>query len=180
MRRLSLILAALFVAALAASSADAAATGPPAPTAPPAPTPQQVHQAVAAAKRSRNLWATVNICGIAGSTRAVGLRAQMPGLGFTSNLYMTFSVYYRTTGGANRLVPGTRKTVLVANSGTRLYQSGVTFHFPPPATLSGRVLFVWKLQGRQLGQAIRWTTANHKHVDHANPPGFSAAACTIQ
>lgn len=183
MRRFSLILGALIVAVLAAPSAGGARNqhaGVAAATSNPTPTPQQIHQAVAAAKRSSNLWATVNICGKTGNTRALGLRGQMPGLGFSTSMYMTFSVYYRTSSDTNGLVSGTRETVLVARGSSRLYQTGVTFHFAPPATLSGRVLFVWKLQGRQLGQAIRWTTANHKHVDHGNPPGYSAAVCTLQ
>ncbi len=185
MRRFSPIVSVVIVALLAAPSAAAARSalqlaGSATTPSNPAPTPQQIHQAVAAAKRSRNLWSTVNMCGTAGTTRAFGLRAQMPSLGFSTSMYMTFSVYYRAPSGTNRLVSGTRKTMLVAQGSTRLYQAGVTFHFSPPATLSGRVLFVWKLQGRQLGQAIRWTTPNHHHVDHANPPRYSAAQCTLQ
>lgn len=184
MRRCSLILAVVTVVVLATGSAGA---GPSetglahaAAASTPAPTPQQIHQAVAAAKSSRNLWATINICGTTGTTRAVGMRGQMPGLGFTTNMYMTFTVFYLTASGTNSLVPDTRETVLAANGSTRLYQAGVTFQFGPPATLVGRVLFVWKLHGRRLGQAIRWTTNNHHHVDQANPPGYSAAQCTLQ
>lgn len=184
MRRFSPILAVLIIVGLPAASAPAALGGTrrasvAAATPSPAPTPQQIHQAVAGAKKSSGLWATINICGSTGSSRALGIRGQMPGLGFATNLYMTFSVYYRTSTGAMQLVPHTYDTVLAAQGSNRLYQSGVTFHFSPPAMLVGRVIFVWKLQGRQLGQVVRWTTGNHHHADHGSPPGYSTAQCTL-
>ncbi len=180
LRRLPHLRAAHTVAALVAAGGvlcglSAAAYA----SAPSPPTTAQIHSAVQAAKRSRNLWATVNACGSTGTSRAFGIRGQMPGLSFTTSMYMTFVVYYRTAQGGTQVVAGTRETVLAARGSNRLYQAGVTFQFSPPTTLSGKVKFVWKRGGRQLGDAIRWTTANHHRVDSASPPHYSASLCTL-
>lgn len=179
---------ALAAALLAAATPAGAAAGPPSTTAaePPSgttaapPSTTQIRRALAAAERSPGLWATVNICDTRHHPRQLGLRGQMPGLGLRASLYMTFEVYYRSGGRLRRDRGATQRLSLGTRSDSTLHQAGITFTFTSPAVLKGRVLFTWKRAGRVIGQIARWTTGHHRHVDFADPPGHSAALCTIR
>ena len=59
-----------------------------------------MHAAIARAERSRDLWATVNICDTAKHPDAIGIRASMPGTPKHARLAMRFRVQYRTDSGA--------------------------------------------------------------------------------
>jgi hypothetical protein len=143
------------------------------------PTPKQVQKAVRAAERSPELWATINVCNTRRHPRELGLRAEMPALGFSSSLYMTFAVYYRSDGRF-KLDPGTTQRVsLGSRSGATVHQAGVTFKFTQAAVFKGKVMFTWRRAGKLLGRVFRTTTGHHKHVDFADPSGHSAARCTI-
>jgi hypothetical protein len=138
-----------------------------------------MNRAVWAAERSPDLWATVNLCNTRSYPHELGLRGQMPGLGFGAQEYMTFEVYYRS-GGRYVPIPSTRERMALGRqSGSSLHQAGVTFTFTQPAVLEGRITFTWKRGGTRLGQVVLATTGRHKHVDFGDPRGHSAASCTI-
>jgi hypothetical protein len=162
-------IARLFPALLLALSPGAAlATGP---------SPAQVHDALARAERSPQLWATVNIC----DTRRdmIGIRGQMPALGFTAGLYMTVTVdYWR--GNRPARVRGAKKTIHVGTPAKGLYQAGADFRFRPHAgLLSGTITFGWRRAGKLLGSATRRTTRGHHNVHFSKPPRYSVARCAI-
>ncbi len=145
------------------------------------PMQSQIRKAVRAAESSSSLWATVNICDNARRPRELGLRGEMPALGFATGLYMDFQVDYRAHPHSRfKPVPGTRKRMYLGQAAQALHQSGVTFTFRQRAVLAGTITFVWKLGGKTIGRATRTTTAHHKHVDFSDPRGHSAATCVIK
>jgi len=56
--------------------------------------PARIARAVRSAKQSRSLWATVNICDTRKYRNDLGVRGQMPTLGFASSLYMVVQVNF--------------------------------------------------------------------------------------
>jgi hypothetical protein len=159
-------------AALAAAPASALASGPSA---------AQIRAAVGKAERSNELWATINICNTRRHPRQLGVRGQMPSLGFRSQMYMTFDVTYRSSAhGAFKPVPKTKNKVMAGQASHKLIQDGRTYSFnPSSALLAGMVTFTWWRDGKVLGRTTLKTTGGHRHVDFADPPGFSAATCKI-
>jgi hypothetical protein len=145
------------------------------------PSAAQVKAALARAARSPDLWATVNICDTPRYPDTIGIRGQMPGLGFAARLYMRVRVeYWSDETRRFELVPGVDQTVSVGRATRGVHQSGVTFQFIPPAgTLRGLVTFEWKRSGRVLGRLTRKTGHGYQHVDFADPPGYSAGTCSI-
>ncbi len=102
----------------------------------------------------------------------------MPSLGFTTSLYMHFQVDYYSYKRARFLPdPGVGKAMVLGRGTHGLHQGGLTFRIAPPAILSGTVTFEWRLGGRVLGSAKRYTGDGHRRVDHADPPGYSTATC---
>jgi hypothetical protein len=135
-----------------------------------------------ASARDSALWATVNVCDTAKQPGAIGIRASMPGVPRGARLSMRFRVQYRTSDGTWADVAG-------ANSGWRELgpaggdpvQSGWSFTFAQPqnpVVLRGMVRFRWRRggPGRFAQQA---TAAGHKSSAGADPPGYSAATCTL-
>jgi hypothetical protein len=144
------------------------------------PSPTKVRKAVTAAEQSKELWATVNICNTPLHPRELGLRGEMPSLGFRAGLYMTFEVYYRPAGRTTfKPLRGTRRTLYLGQAAHRDRQIGETYPFKPPAVLAGMITFEWRRQGKVLGRTSRMTTAHHRFVGYADPPGYSAAVCTM-
>ena len=93
----------IIVASLLATAVPAAASKRPT-----GPTHSQISAAVARVKRSRNLWATVNICNTKRHPDVVGIRGQMPALGFSSALSMQVDPhsgagYWQLTGSATAM-----------------------------------------------------------------------------
>jgi hypothetical protein len=128
-------------------------------------------------------WATVNVCDTARHPDAIGIRASMPGSPRHARLAMRFRVQYRTGSGGWADVAG-------ADSGWRkvgvarghAVESGWSFTFAHPAdpvVLRGMV----RLRTRRHGAAPRVselaTTAGHRSSAGADPPGYSAATCTL-
>jgi hypothetical protein len=146
-----------------------------------APTPTQISRAVRAAEHSKQLWATINICNTQHHRREVGIRGQMPSLGFTTKMYMTFEVTYRQTASAPfKPLPASRATALVGQAQNKALQVGRTYPFQrSSAWFGGKVTFTWALGKRVVGRITRETTGHHDHVDFADPPGYSRAACRI-
>ncbi len=144
------------------------------------PTPGQIRRAVSRAERSRNLWATINICNTKRHPRALGIRGQMPSLGFWSSHELNIRVEYRPSTKIGFKPSGVTKSVALGNSANRLLQSGWMWQFPAhTGTLRGSVTFVWRRGHQLLGRVTEATTAGHHDADFADPPRFSAAQCPI-
>ncbi|MHB8657386.1 MAG: hypothetical protein ACYC91_05440 [Solirubrobacteraceae bacterium] len=167
---------ALLVAAFICLGAPAAGARP----AHGAPSARTLSAAVARARTSRSLWATVNICNTRRHPDTIGIRGEMPALGFPSRLQMTFKLFYWKFT-EQRFVPVPRVSVTVAlgaaSTGTR--QSGVTFKFRPPVILSGEITFQWRIGRRVLARVTRLTGHGYSRVDQGDPSGYSTAQCRI-
>jgi hypothetical protein len=166
---------ALLALALPASALGAGAGMPP--------TAGQVRAAVMRAEHSRQLWTTINICNTRAHRDSIGIRGQMPSLGFPARLKMTIEVdYWDPVAKIFRPVPGSNSRA-VAQLGTisdGLEQGGHTFQFRPGAgLLSGTITFEWIRVGKVIGQLSKRATGGHRGVDHGDPPHHSAATCKI-
>jgi hypothetical protein len=180
--RLALATATVLLAALSAP-----ATGVAAQRASTGPTAAQIRIATRRAVNSPNLWATVNICNTTRHPGIVGIRVQMPGLGFTARLYTDVRLeYWSPSGKPFQPVPGGGDSGLIslgrANRGTP--QGGVMFSVKSPTAgghyvFRGVATFEWKLSGRLLAKTVRTTGHGYKHVDFGDPAGHNAGTCTI-
>jgi hypothetical protein len=145
-----------------------------------APTAKQIKAAVGHARRSKNLWATVNICDTRKHPNVLGIRGQMPALGFAANLSLSVAVdYWSTRDKRFEPVPGLSQRVPLGTFTTGVHQGGATFSFKPPAKLNGTVTFEWRRGGKLLGRAHESTVGGEKRVDGGDPPRHSAATCRI-
>jgi hypothetical protein len=133
------------------------------------------------AERSRALWATVNIC--RPSRRTVGIRGEMPSLGFPTTMRMTVRFgYFRRPGAKLTLIPRASYPVSIKGThSTGTYQAGAEFAFQlrSPVTIAGTITFQWYLRGRLLGSTVRATRGGVKGVQHSYPRGLSAATCRL-
>lgn len=146
------------------------------------PTPAQIRNAIKQAGRTPDLWATVNVCNTPHHPKILGIRGQMPALGFSSQLAMTIAVdYWDSSQKRFRLDPKvTPHAVAVGTFRFGAHQAGTTIKFFPHAgRLQGTITFQWKRAGKVIGHLTRTTTGGHKHVDGADPAGHSAATCQI-
>lgn len=147
------------------------------------PTKAEIAAAVKRAKRSHHLWATVNICDTATHPNVLGIRGQLPALGFATKMSMLVQVdYYVPADGkfeTDTSVAPVRVPLGKKAEATGLWQGGVEFTFTPPAVLSGTVTFQWKLGKRVIGQVTKLTAHGVKGVAHSDPPHSSTATCTI-
>jgi hypothetical protein len=151
---------------------------------PRAPTAAQIRRAVQRLEHSRDLWATVDICNTKRHPRALGVRGQMPSLGFGASHEMNIQVEYQPTpkiGFKPDPDPNAKQSVALGYSANKLLQSGWTFRGFPRHTglLRATVAFVWRRGDRQIARIVRTTTAGHRDVVGADPPKFSAAQCNI-
>jgi len=143
----------------------------------------QIARAVRSAEQSRSLWATVNICDTRKYRNAIGVRGQMPALGFSAKLYMVVQVNYWSRTH-NRFLPiqsnlATTRLSL-GNSANGLEQDGAVFPFSAhTGLLNATFTFIWTRNGTLIGQTVRRTTAGHHDADHGSPPHYSAAQCRI-
>jgi hypothetical protein len=154
----------------------------PAPARTPAnPTPNQIRNAVRSAKQSRRLWATVNICDTRRHPNTIGIRGQVPALGFPASISISIAIeFFNPTTKRFTPDPGVEKSISIGNVADGIQQGGVTFRFPRNAgRLRGAATFSWKRGGKLLGSTDRLTTAGHRDADFSDPHGFSAATCTI-
>lgn len=172
----------VLAAALSVSPVAATAASLRAPAAGAGPTPAQVRTAIARAEAAKTLWATVNICDTRADPKVLGVRGQMPSLGFASWLSMDVQVnYYDTARKAFVADPGTVKTIRLGRSAHGLQQGGATYTFKGPTpVLEARVSFIWRRSGQLLGTTRTVTTASHPSADFGSPPRFSAATCRIR
>jgi hypothetical protein len=168
---LSIIVASLLATAVPAA-ASKRSTGP---------TRSQISAAVARVQRSRNLWATVNICNTKRHPDVVGIRGQMPALGFASALSMQVELrYWSDSEKRYRALSNTKQTLALGAERSGLHQSGISFQFTPHAgTLAGTIRFEWRLHRRAIGHIVRHTSADHPDADQGDPAHFSAGKCSI-
>jgi hypothetical protein len=173
--------------ALAAGTALIALTAPAlpaaaAPSTPPKPPSQsQIQTALRHAKTSPGLWATVNVCNTRRHPGVIGIRAQMPALGFAAALRMRFEVdYFSAQDKSYKPVPGASRQVALGVQKKGMHQEGVLFSFPRHSgELRGTVRFQWASGRRVLGQAQEVTTHGHPGADFGDPAHYSAPQCVI-
>jgi len=135
---------------------------------------------------SRQLWATIDICGPASKPNTLGIRGSMPSDGRVKDvMYMRFRVQY--------LNPTTKAWVNVARGGDSgaikvgladtARQGGYSFQFAPTSkssfTLRGLVTFQWRRGRKVVASASRTTGAGHHNAFGADPPRYSAATCKL-
>jgi hypothetical protein len=169
----TIILAATSAVAVPAGMATAAIKNP---------TPAQIRSAVSSAERSRSLWATVHICDTKRFPHTIGVRGQMPALGFSSSMLIDVQVdFFDTTTKRFAPVPKASMKIPLGKVPNGLQQGGATFTFMPhTGLLEAKIQFEWVRGGKLLGSTTRRTTGGHKGADFGDPPHFSAAQCQIR
>jgi hypothetical protein len=155
-------------------------TAPPADAAGRPPTPGQIRLAIRRAERPGALWATVNICNTRRYPGRLGIRGQMPSLGFAASMSMSIQVDYLNQANHRfRPVPGASRAIGFRAT-TGLHQEGANWRFRPhTGTLSATITFTWSLAGTVLARATRAVTSGHPDADFGDPSHFSAAQCKI-
>ena len=141
-----------------------------------------------AVERSKDLWATVNVCDTPARPDVIGIRGSMPGSGRRETLEMRFQVQYldRSDGKWHNLDSGADSGfVRVGVSRRRTLESGYSFTFAPPAgggtsTLRGAVTFRWRRGTRTVRRFRELTEAGHVSTRGADPRNFSAATCELR
>jgi hypothetical protein len=126
----------------------------------------------------------VNICSSRKYPHDLGVRGQMPTLGFSASLYMIIQVDYWSAHSRSFLpiqsnLATTRLSLGSASNG--LEQDGAVFPFRPhTGLLNATITFIWTRGGEVIGQTVRRTTAGHSDAAHGSPPRYSAAQCRIK
>src|SRR4051812_46625386 len=141
--------------------------------------------APASAARSRNLWATVNVCDTAKSPNDMGVRARMPGDGRRHAMYMRFSAQFKN-GAAWQPVEGkgASRWLYAGSALFRTQELGYTFSFDAPNAgsvyvMRGLVQLQWRSKkGKVLRRTHVYTEGGHP-TRGADPKGYSAAQCKI-
>jgi hypothetical protein len=148
-----------------------------------APTATQVQAAVTAAESSSYLWSTVNECQARGAGGSIGIRGQMPALGFASTMTMTIQLrQYDTSTGQYTPFPGTTgtRTLSLGRYTSHLHQGGAVFPFSAdPGKVQASVTFTWTRAGQQIGTVTEQTAGGHPQADFGTPAHYSAANCTL-
>jgi hypothetical protein len=166
----------LLVAVLTLAAAAPAAAKPP--------SPRQVARAVTAAEKSPSLWATINICNSRTHRNQIGVRGQMPSLGFSSTMSMKITLNaWSPTAKTFQAIdsPNAVDSVNLGSHSRGLEQAGAVFPFQKGETglWNATIVFQWKRQGKVVGQTQRRTTAGHHGADFGSPPRYSAKQCSI-
>lgn len=136
---------------------------------------------------SRELWATIDVCNSAKEPDTVGVRGSMPNDGHEKDaMYMRFQLEYMDPQSKSWSVPahGADSGFIALGSAKSGRQGGTSFQLSvakgqPGYTMRGLVTFQWRRAGRIVHQTTRTTSAGHPNVVRADPPGYSAADCTI-
>jgi hypothetical protein len=146
--------------------------------------------AVADAQRpsggSRLLWATVNVCDSQRWPDTIGIRGSMPGSkDGREAMWMRFQVQFLAADGTWQDVPagGDSGFFYVGPARPRARQAGRSFRVSPKkgerVLLRGRVSFEWRLKGEVVRRASERTRKGHRSSAGSDPPGYTAATCTI-
>jgi hypothetical protein len=147
------------------------------------PSRARIHRALQAAQSSTFLWATVNVCvPNAQHGGLVGVRGEMPALGFSSTLSMTIQLNQRSDRtGDYSPVPGataSRTVSLGVFKGHDVHQDGVEFPYSSDtARLNATVTFTWSRDGDELGEVTQTTTGGHPQAAFGEPLHHSSATC---
>lgn len=159
-----------------------AVVAPPALGSASGPTPNQIKNAVHSAERSKRLWATVNVCDTRKHPHTIGIRGEVPALGFPATIAISIGVdFYSRTDKRFEPDPNASKMIKVGTVSHGIHQRGITFRFAPhTGRLRGTATFSWTRRGKVLGSTKRITTPRHHDADFADPSGFSAATCMIK
>jgi hypothetical protein len=158
----------------------------PAPAVAGGPSAKQIRNAASRAERSGSLWATINICSSRGAGKGgeLGVRGQMPSLGFASALRMTVQLGYWSQKHERFMpIPGPSAVanLSLGSSSTGLQQDGVVFGFNDSAgLLNASVDFTWTRSGRVIAESSRITTAGHRDADYSRPAHYSAGNCRLR
>lgn len=141
----------------------------------------------APADDTRDPWATVNVCDTSDAPNTIGIRASVPGLRNSSaeQRYMRFVVQYfsREDERWYRVAEGGDSGYIQAK-GRKARQLGRSFRIEPtpgePVLLRGKVYFQWRVKGQGVVRtAVALTRKGHRSSAGDDPPGYSAATCTI-
>jgi hypothetical protein len=136
--------------------------------------------------RSRELWATIDVCNPADQPNTVGIRGSMPGDRHRGDtMFMSFRLQYMDSATKRWIeLSSTATTYVAVGHGGSIRQGGRSFQLVPktgrpPATLRGVVDFQWRRGKRVLQSGTRPTSAAHASRAGADPAGYSAASCLI-
>ena len=176
-------LALLAVAAASLPAAAGAATSAPT-TAPGAGSEAALMKALL---RSRELWATIDVCNPADQRDYVGIRGSMPGdRKAHDKMYMSFRLQYMETKSDRWVDLSSPKApvYVYVGPGSSVRQGGRSFLLVPrpgkPAvTLRGVVSYQWRRGKTVVQSGTRTTSAGHKSLAGADPANYSAASCAI-
>jgi hypothetical protein len=185
--RLIAPLTVLAACALAPLAAAALALGATAIAFRPSATAIASHPSTHSPLRSRELWATVDVCNPHDQPNTIGVRGSMPGDGQAKDtLYMRFRVQYLEPSGKQwaYVKQGADSGWLKLGSAKAARQAGRSFQFAhvtgrPAFSLRGAVGFQWRHGAAVRYETMRVTSAGHKSVAGADPKGYSAATCTL-
>lgn len=139
--------------------------------------------------QSKLLWATINVCDTVGHPDGVGLRGSMPGSGDRRDtLWMRLQLQYLGSDGRWRGIgrSGDSGFLALGRGDARVRQAGRTFTVTPPGegrpafVLRGMVTFEWRRDQTVRRRARRATRAGRPGTPAADPPGFSAATCSVR
>lgn len=134
---------------------------------------------------SRELWATVDACNPPHHPRTIGVRGSMPGDGHERDrMYMRFELEYLEAKGDTWASLAHGDSGFIAIGGAKIArQGGWSVQLSPGGqaayTLRGVVTYQWRRGARVVHEASRTTSAGHTGVAEAEPPGYSAAECTM-
>jgi len=136
--------------------------------------------------RSRELWATIDVCNSPKQPNTVGVRGSMPGDGRPADkLFMNFTLEYLDAVNQWAALPSSSSGwVLVGAGSSSSRQSGWSFTLKPPHSrgrfvLRGMVGFRWMHAGHQFAHTTLPTTGGRNALVGSEPEGFSAARCAL-
>jgi hypothetical protein len=137
--------------------------------------------------RSRELWATIDVCNPTDQPDTVGIRGSMPGDKHPHDrMYMSFRLQYQdtTTKKWLDLISGAAPDFVAVGPGGSVRQGGRSFQLVPKAgkpafALRGVVSYQWRRGKTVLQSTSRPTSVGHMSLAGADPAGFSTASCLI-
>jgi hypothetical protein len=139
--------------------------------------------------RDALLWATINVCDTVGHPDGIGLRGSMPGSGDRRDaLFMRLRLQFLGEDGRWRAIgrSGDSGFLALGRGDARVRSAGRTFTVTPPGegrpafVLRGLVTFEWRRDDVVLRRERRATQARRPDTPGADPPGFSAATCSVR
>ncbi len=136
--------------------------------------------------RSRELWATIDVCNTAKQPDTIGVRGSMPGDGRNHDV-MTMTFHLQYLNAVNQWVElgsGQSSAPVIVGGGETTRQGGWSFTIGPRTgkslfTLRGIVDFKWMHGNHVLQSARKPTTVGHEVREGAEPKGYSTASCSV-